>query len=376
MFPCWTRKASHCPRAECALTTCRGRGLRTLAVFFAGLWCMHANALPDRALMLAATASVVRVQAFDANSRTFIGTGVVIAPQRVATSCHVTRQALQVVAIHRGETYRVAGQAHDIEHDVCVLDVPLLPAPALPFRRSADVRIGQPAWAMGFEGGAGIQFRVGIVRGLHRHDAARVIETTTAFTSGASGGALMSEDGTLLGLLTYRLRGDRRSYFAVPLDWLPAGFDAQSLPEIAPITVGTIFWQRPEVSLPRFLRAHRQQVEGDWPALLALTDAWIASDDRDAHVWWLRGTALEQGDGAAAAMAYRRALTLEPRFLPALMRLGRLSARLGQSEENAHLLEELHTIGGVLGACLDAPADPASTDASAKDVRHEYCDDF
>lgn len=341
----------------------------------AGIWATLATAAPDRASMLASTASLVRVQAFD-EQRAFIGTGVVIAPQRVATNCHVTRHAVQVVAIHRGETLRVAGQIHDIEHDVCVLDVPQLRAPALPYLRSADLRIGQAVWAMGFEGGAGIQFRVGVVRGLHRHNDARVIETTTAFTSGASGGALMSEEGALLGLLTYRLRGDARSYFAVPLDWLPAGFDTGGLPEIAPVSDGASFWQRTDSALPRFLRAHRHRVERDWDALLRLADDWLANEVQDAHVWWLRGAALESRDADAAAQSYRRALTVEPRFLPALLGLGRLSTRRGQAEEAGRLRDVLHTLGGAFSECLDPPVPDAATGTSSGELRREHCSDF
>jgi S1-C subfamily serine protease len=41
-----------------------------------------------------------------------------------------------------------------------------------------------------------------------------VIQTSTAFTSGASGGGLFDEDGRLVGILTYRLRGASGYYFS------------------------------------------------------------------------------------------------------------------------------------------------------------------
>lgn len=347
---------------------------RTLLLVILGLLAAPCRALPDRALMLEKTNSVVRVQAFDADTRTYFGTGVVVAPQRVATNCHVTRHAIQVVVIFRGETLQVAGQLHDIDHDVCVLDVPLLRTTALRAVASNELRIGQPVWAMGFEGGAGIQFRLGIVRGLHLHDRAYVIESTTAFTSGASGGALMSEAGEVVGLLTYRLRGDRRSYFSVPMEWLPAGYQTVESSPVTPLR-GNPFWQRTDDQLPEFLRAHRYVADADWHGLMRLTDRWLARDGQSAEAWWFQGRALEHSpQPASAAQAYRSALSIDPRFLPALMRLGRLSIKLGDAEAVGRITATLNALVRELGRCLDSPEEP--TDMSTSTSRHENCNDF
>lgn len=347
---------------------------RMLVLWILAVLAVPCRALPDRALMLEKTNSVVRVQAFDADTRTYFGTGVVVAPQRVATNCHVTRHAIQVVVIFRGETLQVAGQLDDIDHDICVLDVPLLRTAALRKVSSNELRIGQPVWAMGFEGGAGIQFRLGIVRGLHLHDRAYVIESTTAFTSGASGGALMSEAGEVVGLLTYRLRGDRRSYFSVPMEWLPAGFQTVALNPVAPLR-GSPFWQRVDDQLPDFLRAHRYVADADWHALMRLTDRWLARDRQSAEAWWFQGTALEHtAEPVSAAQAYRQALVIDPRFLPALMRLGRLSIKLDDAQTAGQIQAALNTLGSELSRCLDRPDNPADTTLPSS--RHEICNDF
>ena len=87
------------------------------------------------------------------------------------------------------------------------------------WRGQARSNPGETVFALGFEGGRALQARGGIVRALHAYDGARVIESTTAFTSGASGGALFDAEGQLVAILTYRLRGDRHSYFSVPIEW-------------------------------------------------------------------------------------------------------------------------------------------------------------
>jgi serine protease Do len=315
---------------------------------------LPAYAIPDRSEVIQRAASLVKIQAFDENNKTFFGSGVVIAPNRVVTSCHVTRHSAQIVVVHRGGTHQVSGQAADIDHDICVLDVPGLAAPVLEVGASQNLRVGQPVWAMGFEGGGGLQFRTGFVRALHKYDGAWVIESTTAFTSGSSGGALMDDHGHLIGLLTYRLRGDRRSYFSIPMDWLSrAAAGPESLPAVLPVNEGLAFWQRGAEDLPYFLRAHRLVIESNWPALLTLTDAWLLMDATNAEAWWYRGAGLEMlVEGNAAAGAYQQALAMEPGFIPALLSLGRLFVELGDLIAARRILAVLSAIDVELGTCL------------------------
>ncbi len=331
-------------------------------------------AVPDRAEVIERAASLVKVQAFDEHNKTFFGTGVVIAPGRVVTSCHVTRRSAQIVVVHRSGTYQVSGQAADIDHDLCVLDVPALTVPALEVGASHRLRVGQPVWAMGFEGGAGLQFRTGFVRALHKHDGAWVIESTTAFTSGSSGGALMDDQGRLVGLLTYRLRGDRRSYFSVPMEWLSRlGAGLEVLPEVLPVAGGMAFWQRGAEDLPYFLRAHRLVIESNWHALLSLTDAWLLMDATNAEAWWYRGAGLEMLiEGSTAAGAYQQALALEPGFIPALLSLGRLFAELGDLNEAQRILAILSGIDVELGSCLSHRI-THKAQAPPNETLHETC---
>ncbi len=331
-------------------------------------------AVPDRAEVIQRAASVVKVQAFDHRNQTFFGTGVVVAPHRVATSCHVTRHSAQIVVIYRGESFQVMGQAADIDHDTCVLDVPALNTPALALTRSHTLRVGQAVWAMGFEGGAGLQFRTGIVRALHKHDGAWVIESTTAFTSGSSGGALMDDSGHLIGLLTYRLRGDRRSYFSVPTEWLSnASTTRESLPQVQPVTQGLAFWQRGPEELPYFMRAHRLVIDSDWRTLLVLSDAWLLSDANNTEAWWYRGASLEMlTEARGAASAYRQALALDPGFIPALFSLGRLVAQLGDSDEALRIITMLSAIDIELGTCLSHRITPTA-ESPPTETSNEAC---
>lgn len=61
--------------------------------------------------------SVVKVIARDAAGKTYMGSGVIIAPGKVATNCHVTRNAEQIVLFKSGHAYPVLKQAALTELD-------------------------------------------------------------------------------------------------------------------------------------------------------------------------------------------------------------------------------------------------------------------
>jgi hypothetical protein len=192
-------------------------------------------------------------------------------------------------------------------------------------------------------------------------DGARVVESTTPFTSGASGGALFDAQGRLVGILTYRLRGDRRSYFSVPVEWfLPRLTGGQAYAAVAPLDGAQPFWQRPPAVLPFFLRAHQLETSGDWDGLLNLTDAWSKADDTNAEAWVFRGRSLvETQHLAAAQLALQHAVALDPVSSTAWLQLGRLSAHRGLTEEAEDALAQLNRLNPELAQCLAVEMHPA-----------------
>ena len=308
----------------------------------------------DRAQLAALSTSLVKVEAVDADGRLWLGTGVQVAPERVVTSCHVTRPAEDIHVRYRGAVLPAVAQSADTEHDLCILSVPGLDVQPAKVGRSNALRVGETVWALGYEGGFALKIRGGIVRALHTLDGASVVESTTPFTSGASGGALFDEDGELVGILTYRLRGDRRSYFAVPVEWFASRIAAErAYAAVAPLQGALPFWQRPIAELPFFLRAHQLETGGDWGGLITLTDEWSKVDSESAEAWLFRGRGLaETQDPSSARRALQRALALDPVYSAALLQLGRLSAHYGALEEANDALVRLNLLNPKLAHCL------------------------
>src|SRR5690606_27437441 len=161
--------------------------------------------------------------------------------------------------------------------------------------------------------------------------------TTSRFSSGASGGALLDPAGRLIGVLTFRLRGNRHHYFAVPAEWvreqLPIPFER--FEPIASGRAGRAFWEE-GCCLPYFMQVGELRTQARWPDLSALANRWLAADPADADAWFTRGLAkarLRRPDEAVHALA--RATHIAPRHAEAWLELGTASAELGDAESVA-----------------------------------------
>jgi len=265
-------------------------------------------------MFVSVSASVVRVEASGEHGGLSVGSGVTVAPSVVVTNCHVTRDAGTIRVSGGGRLWPVTGQYADGVHDLCFLRVPNWDGKPANLGGRDALQPGQPVAAIGFSGGSGRALRFGRVQALHALDGASVIESNTAFTSGASGGGLFDASGALVGLLTFRMLGSSGNYYSLPVRWI-----ADRLPTagqwtaIGPLADARPFWQRDAATLPYFMRAARLSAESRWEELNELTERWSAVNPRDAEPWRFRGEAMQKLDRPAAAIgAYTEAVALGP----------------------------------------------------------------
>lgn len=273
------------------------------SLFVLVLWvlaAMPARAEMDRSALIAMSASVLKIEALRVQGGTSIGSGVVVAPERIVTNCHVTRDALKINVLRAGLRWPVDAQRSDVDRDLCLLHVPGLQAPAVDLGRTDRMTPGQPVTALGFTGGLGLQNSRGEVLALHRFDGGRVIRSSNWFSSGASGGGLFDDDRRLVGILTFRLRGGDAHYFAAPVEWLAVLLDSPEqlgYHEVAPEpSRRPTYWQRPFSEQPRFLKAALLQRDAQWLQLESLATEWAHEDALDPEPWSLMGLALAQMD--------------------------------------------------------------------------------
>ncbi|MFT3956142.1 MAG: trypsin-like peptidase domain-containing protein [Piscinibacter sp.] len=269
----------------------------------------------DQAAYVSLAASVLRVEAPRQRGGFALGSAVAIEPDKVVTNCHVTRDALEIRILRGGLRYAARWQAADIDRDLCLLEVPGLGAQPVALGKAASLVIGQPVTALGYTGGTGIQNSTGAVVQLHRHDGSRVIQSSNFFNSGASGGGLFDDEGRLVGILTFRLRGGESHYFAAPVEWvaqLLADTQRGSFRRVMPLDTQQLpYWQAGPSGQPRFLQAAVLLRSDRWAELEALARDWLNAEPGDAEPWQLLATALaRQGRSDEAGAALQRARTI------------------------------------------------------------------
>jgi S1-C subfamily serine protease len=223
----------------------------------AGLLCAAPAAAqgPNRAAFIALAGSVVRVEVDRDRGGLALGTGVTVGHGIVVTNCHVLRDGSSVRISGAGRRWEVSAEHANTLHDVCFLRVPSWGGQPVPIGSTDGMQPGETVAALGFTGGAGISLRLGRVIALHALDGGRVIESDSAFTSGASGGGLFNAGGALVGLLTFRKAASGGAYFSLPVEWIVRELPADNeWTEVGPIRGAAAFWQGDADSLPSFMR--------------------------------------------------------------------------------------------------------------------------
>jgi S1-C subfamily serine protease len=168
-----------------------------------------------------------------------VGSGFVVREDgHLVTNAHVVLGAQEIqVTMHDGRTARGEVRGLDTMTDVAVVhtDFQDLPVPAM--AKSADVKIGQMAIAIGSPLGlvGGPTVTVGIVSALNRSIQTEVtfmeqlIQTDAAINPGNSGGPLVNSDGMVMGINTAEIPFAQGIGFAMAIQ--PAMWVAQQLIE-------------------------------------------------------------------------------------------------------------------------------------------------
>jgi len=194
------------------------------------------------------------------------------------------------------------------------------------------------------------------VLALHLLDMGHVVESDTAFTSGASGGGLFDVNGALVGLLTFRLSGSRGNYYSLPVEWIDGHLPSEEQwTELAPLRGGRAFWQRDAESLPYFMRVATLEAEGRWSAVLDLAERWSSASPRDAEPLLVRGKTLQKLNlPDAAVVAFSAALRLTPDDPAAWYGLAFAYAALGDEAASWRAQAKLEVLDEGLAADLKA----------------------
>ena len=157
-----------------------------------------------------------------------LGSGVIASSQGyVLTNNHVIEGADEIqVALRDNRSAEAKVVGTDPESDLAVLKISLPELPSITFAKSATIRIGDVALAIGNPFGVGQTVTMGIISATGRDRVGintfeNFIQTDAAINPGNSGGALINAYGQLIGINTAifsKSGGSQGIGFAIPVD--------------------------------------------------------------------------------------------------------------------------------------------------------------
>ncbi|HSD59321.1 MAG TPA: trypsin-like peptidase domain-containing protein, partial [Burkholderiales bacterium] len=256
-------------------------------------------------------------------------------------------QRARAIEVVKGALHRpVESQYSDVEHDLCVLRASQAEGDPVARLRDDRARVGEPVHAIGFIFGISPRFNTGEISALYDYDGGRVIQSTTPFSSGASGGGLFDDEGRVVGIVTFMSRAGAAYYFSLPVKWVKEALDRFREQPVVPLK-GTPFWQRPRDEQPYFLRTAALEAENNWFGVVELARQWTRSEPENPTSWFILGKAhqrLQQNDQSIEA--FRKAVTLDAAYSEAWYRLGLSYSKAGNAERIAQVhrvLQDLDT---------------------------------
>jgi serine protease DegS len=157
-----------------------------------------------------------------------LGSGVIVSNQgHILTNNHVIEGADAIeVALRDGRTATAKVEGSDPEADLAVLKIDLAELPMMPLGDSEALRVGDVVLAIGNPFGVGQTVTLGIVSATGRSELGintfeNFIQTDAAINPGNSGGALITANGTLVGINTAifsKTGGSQGIGFAIPVN--------------------------------------------------------------------------------------------------------------------------------------------------------------
>ena len=293
----------------------------------------QAEQTPKPEFILALSHSVAKVRVQDKNGQTGIGSGVVVAVNHVATNCHVVANARGIAVNKLGNSYAPIAMKADWRHDLCILKFDDLPLTPFPHGDSTALQYEQHVVALGFSGNAPRPTEsFGTVKALIPFDDSVLIRTTSGFSMGASGGALLDYQGRLVGFTTFKSPGRDAYYYSLPMKWVEALLKQPDILLTTPME--SPFWDVPPKERPFFMQAVQPLKTGAWSTLEIISKTWVSVEKDNAEAWMHLGLA-QQGlqEFDAAKKSYAKVLQLAPKHSSAIYQLGVMAKTQGDDQQ-------------------------------------------
>ena len=222
---------------------------------------------------------IVKVHAANQAGNHGVGSGVVIAKDHVVTNCHVIANANGIHVTKYGTSYPPQELIADWYHDICILSFKYLDLDPVQLGSSDDVDYATDVVAKSYGGNATRPVTsVGKVRDIFDLNGKKIIQSSTWFSLGASGGGLFDNEGRLLGITTFKTPGHGALYYSIPVEVVK---DLLEKGERVNVTTQAAapFWDEPPEQLPYFMRIVKPLFDENWSELNKLSQEWVSKDN-------------------------------------------------------------------------------------------------
>lgn len=294
-----------------------------------------ASALPTEAVVRELANSVLRVEVKLADGRHGLGSAVVIAQDELITNCHVVNGATQIAVVQNGQALTVTSIKPDWRHDLCMLKVERLNAPAVRLGSTENLKYETSVFTVGYPDGITSPVSTyGVVKGMFPMDGSVVMRATSSFRLGASGGGAFDDAGNLVGIITLKSRGTQAYYYYMPVEWVQALMQKHAEP--IGIKGENPFWA--SADKPYFMRVVQPYLSQDWKSLLSIARQWTVTEPSVAESWFYLGAAeLATKDYASAEVHFRQVLSMNKDHRQAADYLAEITSKLAKRTDARQL---------------------------------------
>lgn len=316
--------------------------LATLLTLTLLLYAVSVLAIPSDGIIRELNHSVLRIKVNLPSGKVGLGSGVVVAHNEVITNCHVVTDATDIKVIVNGESHAATAIKTDWQHDLCMLTVQDLDAPAVKLGKSNTLQYEASIFTVGYPDETQAPVNTfGVVKGLFPMDGSVVIRATSPFRLGASGGGAFDDTGNLVGIITLKSRGDDPYYYYMPVEWVQALINkpAQSL--------GTKsekpFWAMDAKQRPYFMQVVKPYLAQEWKTLLKVARQWVQTEPNTAESWfYLAAAEYAIQDFENAETHFKKVLAMNRQHVQAMQYLNKLAGQTAKANEVLHQVALLH----------------------------------
>ncbi len=149
------------------------------------------------------------------------GSAVAVGERELVTNCHVVKDKALIFLLREGSARAATLNRFDSETDLCTLTVAgggAALAPVAQIRAFSSLAIGERVYTIGSPKGLENTLGDGIVAGLRKRGALRLVQITAPISQGSSGGGVFDRFGNLVGVTSFFLSEAQSVNFAIAID--------------------------------------------------------------------------------------------------------------------------------------------------------------